>query len=327
MDAAYHYPPELLELLVQTIPRLCPSKPSVLDFFRGAGVQQAVLRDLAQQVATDRSKITKFAIVRTVLTRLNERGDATLRERREVIKRVVEFEDFSTCWPEDQLKAKGLVAEIRRVVQVKDAFSRINIERQKEADARKAEAAARAEERLKRDEAIEKALRDLRTAVTEADPQQRGKLLESAINSIFAAYRILVRESFRRVADKAPHAIEQIDGVIVLDGELYFVEVKWLSGRVSVDDVSRHLVRIYHRGYARGLFVSVAEFSAGAEDICREALQKTVVALALLEEIVTVLEERQDLTKFLRAKVHAAQIDKKPFVRVRPRAGSATGAV
>src|SRR5712692_1980458 len=120
MDEAYHYPPELLELLVETIPRLCPSKPSVLAFLRGAGVQHDVLRDLAQQVAKDRSKITKFAIVRAVLTRLNESGDARLRERREIVKRVVEFEDFSTCWPADQLKATG--RPVRRSIAISVAW-------------------------------------------------------------------------------------------------------------------------------------------------------------------------------------------------------------
>lgn len=40
MDTAYHYPPELLDLLVDTIPRLTRSKPEVLDFFRGAGVKE-----------------------------------------------------------------------------------------------------------------------------------------------------------------------------------------------------------------------------------------------------------------------------------------------
>ena len=33
-DDAYHYPPELLDLLIHTIPSLCRSKRAVLDFFR-----------------------------------------------------------------------------------------------------------------------------------------------------------------------------------------------------------------------------------------------------------------------------------------------------
>src|ERR1700730_6443378 len=79
-------------------------------------------------------------MVRTILDRLNARGEATLRERREVLRRVVEFANFDTCWPSDQLKAKGLVASIRDVVNQKDAFTRINQEREQERQARLAQA-------------------------------------------------------------------------------------------------------------------------------------------------------------------------------------------
>lgn len=64
-------------------------------------------------------------IVRTVLDRLNAKGKPSLLERREILKRVTEFEDFSTCWASDQLKAKGLVAEVSRVIGVKDSFTRM----------------------------------------------------------------------------------------------------------------------------------------------------------------------------------------------------------
>lgn len=143
MADAYHYPPELLALLVDTIPLLCRSKNDVLVFFRGAGTPEGILAPLAAQLRSDRKSLHKYDIARTVIEALNSRGDSTLRARREVVKRVVEFEDFSTCWPEDQLKAKGLVAEVRRVVNVKDSFTRMNQER--EAERAAAQAAARAE--------------------------------------------------------------------------------------------------------------------------------------------------------------------------------------
>ena len=55
---------------------------------------------------------------RTVLERLNTRGDVALQERREVLRRIVEFSNYDACWPNDQLKAKGLVASIRDIVTV-----------------------------------------------------------------------------------------------------------------------------------------------------------------------------------------------------------------
>ena len=125
MNIIYHYPPELLNLLIDTIPLLSRAKKDVLLFFRGAGVDNSIVDDLWLRVEQDRQNINKYEIVRTTLSRLNDKGEQTLRERREILKRVTEFEDFSTCWPNDQLKAKGLVAEIRRVVNVKDSFTRM----------------------------------------------------------------------------------------------------------------------------------------------------------------------------------------------------------
>ena len=96
MDISFHYPPELFQLLVDTIPLLCRSKLDVLLFFKGAGIDYQVMSDLWKRVETDRGNINKYEIVRTILTRINERSENTLRERREVLRRVTEFEDFST---------------------------------------------------------------------------------------------------------------------------------------------------------------------------------------------------------------------------------------
>jgi restriction system protein len=125
-DITFHYPHELTELLIETIPRLSKGKQGVLLFFRGAGVSDALMADLANRIRLTPKEINKFDIVRAVLTRINARGESALRERREILKRVTEFEDFSVCWENDQLKAKGLVSEIRRVINVKDSFTRMH---------------------------------------------------------------------------------------------------------------------------------------------------------------------------------------------------------
>jgi len=140
MNDKYHYPPEVINLLIDVIPLLCRSKKDVIMFFRGAGVSDNELSDMNNRVDNDRTNINKYEIARTILQCTNEKGDAGLRVRREIIKRVVEYEDFSTCWENDQLKAKGLVAELRRVVNVKDSFTRMNQEREKEKEIRTSEA-------------------------------------------------------------------------------------------------------------------------------------------------------------------------------------------
>jgi len=158
MDIVYHYPPELFQLLTDTIPLLCRSKRDLLLFFRGAGVSNDLYSDLAIAVQIDRDSISKFEIASRILKRLNDRGEASLRERREVLKRVVEFEDFSTCWPDDQLKAKGLVSEVRRVINVKDSFTRMRQERERE----KRKSKEKYEKEIKRKKKREEDIRVLR---------------------------------------------------------------------------------------------------------------------------------------------------------------------
>ena len=102
---------------------------------------------------TDKDSVKKHEIARSVLRSLNEGGDATLRQRREVVKRVCQFEDYSSCWESDRLKAQGLVARIGHVVNVKDSFTKMKGEQEKERSARQAEhlAAIRAKQ-AKREE-------------------------------------------------------------------------------------------------------------------------------------------------------------------------------
>jgi hypothetical protein len=122
MDIIFHYPPELMSLLIEAIPRLCRSYEDMLTFFQGAGVEFAITADLWVQVEEDRKKLNKLKklsksqIARAVLSRLNKKGEATLRERREILKRVAEFEDFSICWEKDRLEAQGLVSRVRSLV-------------------------------------------------------------------------------------------------------------------------------------------------------------------------------------------------------------------
>jgi hypothetical protein len=132
----FHYPPELLNLLVDSVPLLNRSKRDMLLFFEGAGVPSRVLRDLHQRLASDRESLSKYEIARTVLQRLNQGGERMLRERREVLRRVVQFTNFDACWSDDRLKAKGAVASVRAIVEEKDAFTRMNQAREEERQSR-----------------------------------------------------------------------------------------------------------------------------------------------------------------------------------------------
>jgi restriction system protein len=314
----FHYPPEVLQNLKDLIPLLCRSKKDVLTFFQGAGVPEPMLSDLRKQVQLNRDGISKYEIVRTVLERLNTRKDTHLRELREVVRRVTEFEDFSTCWPADQLKAKGLVAELRRIVDVKDAFTKMRIERENEAKKAMAEAERKTRAAQQRREKIDGIATDLFALFAELDAHKRGKALEGVLNRLFEAYGMSIREAFTVKGTCGEGVIEQIDGVVEIDGDLYLVEMKWWNGSIGPGEISPHIVRIFNRGsQVKGIFISYSKYTDAALETCKQALSAgAVVALCTLQEIVTVLERHEqgaDLRAMLRAKVHAALLDKRPW--------------
>ncbi|TPA31622.1 restriction endonuclease [Burkholderia pseudomallei] len=313
-DITFHYPPELFNLLVDVLPLLNRSKRDVLVFFRGAGVPDSMTSDIAARLRATPKDVNKYDMVRTVLERLNAKGESALRERREVLRRVVDFTNFDTCWPDDQLKAKGLVASIREVVNQKDAFTRMNNAREEERQARLAEAQRVATEKRERSSKIEAAKQELYSLFGAAiTAQDRGKKLETALNNLFQAYGVLVHKAFHLVGEAGEGIVEQIDGVIELAGVLYFVEMKWYRNPVGKPEISEHLVRLMSRAEVRGIFISASDYTEPAIHTVREFLQHKVLVLATLQEFVRLLEQQQDLAEFLARKVQAAQIYKNPY--------------
>ena len=135
LDISYHYPPELLELLCDAVPALFRSKQGVIDFFVGAGVPNKFLGDWKIKLKQDKDSVKKHEIARSVLCRLNDAGEPALGTPPRGHKANIEFDDFSSCWENDRYKAQGLVSQIQKLVNVKDSFTRINLEREKRAQA------------------------------------------------------------------------------------------------------------------------------------------------------------------------------------------------
>lgn len=317
MAEQFHYPPEVFNLLVDTIPLLCRSKKDVVLFFQGAGVAQDDLAEVARIVRSNPDSINKYDIARNVLTKVNARGDSGLGARREIIKRIVEFEEFSTCWPNDQLKAKGLVADLRKIVNVKDSFTRMKQERDTEREQvlarQRAEQAAAAEKRAK----IEDVSKRLFALFSMDDkPQERGKLLEAVLNDLFKAYGIHVREDFRRKSPDTGTVLEQIDGVIELDGAIHLVEMKWLNAPVGIGEFSPHLSRLFMRANAHGIFIATNGYTESVLTECKNALNLKTIFLCSLQEFVMLLQRQGDLVALLKKKSQTAIIDKNPYLEV-----------
>ncbi|KAA6320280.1 hypothetical protein EZS27_029928, partial [termite gut metagenome] len=274
MNDVYHYPPDLFDLVVQTIPLLNRSKKAVLTFFNGAGVDTSIYTDISLKVNTSPDTISKYEICRIILERINQNSDKYLRERREVLKRITEFEAFSICWESDQLKAKGLISEIQKVINVKDSFTRMRQERENEQSLRKKEYQDKIVELNKQRALLDKLKKELYSLFAETNPQKRGKALESVLNNYFKFYQILVKDDFRRTGDVGEGVVEQIDGIIEIDNQIYLVEMKWKKDPIGGNDIFSHLGRIYHRANAHGIFISASGYSPSGITAAKEALIK-----------------------------------------------------
>jgi hypothetical protein len=317
MADSFHYSPEIVQLLINTIPLLCRSKKDVILFFQGAGVESTDLAEMAVIVQNDPDSINKFEIARNLITKINTRGDSGLKVRREIIKRVVEFESFENCWEKDQYKAKGLVTSIREAVNKKDAFTRMKQERDAERSERVAQQQIErslAAEKRKKLEAINQRLSAL--FMMDDKPQERGKLLEGVLNDLFRAYGILVREDFRRKAPDTAVVVEQIDGVIELDGTIHLVEMKWLNTAIGIGEFSPHLSRLFMRANANGIFIATNGYASSVLSECRTALSHKTLFLCSLHEIILLLQRKDDLIAFLKRKSQAAIVDKEPFLEI-----------
>lgn len=308
----YHYPPDLVAVLVDTIPILVRSKPDTLEFFRGAGVAPKHLADLERRLVADRNSVGKYEIARTVINRINAEGESGLRTRREIVRRVVDWGDFSICWPEKALQAQGLVAKVRDLVNVKDAVTRMQQEREQERQERlrpQREAAAAAERKRTEREAL---LRELGALFPMANAHQRGLAFERLLNQIFKLDGLNVREGFA-LSTESGQIGEQIDGLIEHGSQPYLVEAKWWKNPLGVDGVAQHLVRVYSRPGVHGLIVSASEFADTAVQQCRHALTQRVIVLAELREIVMLLERHGNFATWLQAKTRAAAVDRNPL--------------
>ncbi len=314
-EDSYHYPTELLLLLQKCIPLLCPAKKDVFQFFRAAGTASRYYSDWQNRWSANPASVGKYEDVRDVLKRLNEdKTDLGLRQRREIIKRVTAWESFSTLWPDDQLKAKGLVAEIQQVVNATDSFTRmkqaLETEQREKREAKQKELAAERAKRAQRAELH----REIGGLFNEPNHQKRGKALESLLNRLFASFDILVREAFTIRGDLGEGVIAQLDGALTIDGDYYLVEMKWLKEKVGPEDISPHVVRVLHRSEAaRGIFISATDYTPGAIHMLREALNFRTHVAAGLHELIFALEKETDLKDLFRRKIQSAIIDKNPL--------------
>jgi hypothetical protein len=90
--------------------------------------------------------------------------------------------------------------------------------------------------------------------------------------------------------------------------------MKWKQEAIDVMDVSRHLTRIILRSEPKGIFISYSRYTDAAIQTCREALTKATIVLCTVEELVKLLESKQNFKSFLNEKIKAATLTKNPLL-------------
>jgi hypothetical protein len=131
---------------------------------------------------------------------------------------------------------------------------------------------------------------------------------------MFDAEGVAVREPFTR-RDESGVPLEQVDGAIDVDGELYLVEAKWLATPMGVEHVNPHISRLFVRGDARGLVLSASGYTSSAVAAARDALSVKTVILCELEELLRLFGTDTPLVQYLRYKIQAAVLNKQPLYK------------
>src|SRR5271166_4832188 len=115
LDRSYHYPVEVLELFVETIPRLIKTRADIFGFFEDAGAPKELIAEWRAKLHPGRMNISKFHLARGLLRGLNALGDDGHAVRREVLSRLARHVDFSAGWEDDRRRAEELVSRIREL--------------------------------------------------------------------------------------------------------------------------------------------------------------------------------------------------------------------
>jgi len=311
LDRSYHYPPEVLELLVDTIPRLIKTKAGLLEFFEETGAPQQLLAEWRTKLRQDRASVSKYHLARGLLRGLNALGDEARPVRHEVLRRLARQADFSAGWEDDRGRAEELVATIRELAGETDACTwHADCEEALTRQATVGRYHARLKHTEDRREALAALKRDLYQAFRVAVPSERRAILATVLPRLFTYHGIPIRQA------STASPVSEVALLIDFDGTRYLVELRWADRPLDFRQLAPHLVTLYGWPDLRGLLISSSGFTDQAIRDLGSILPPRLV-LCRLQEIVLLLEEGRDLKGLLRAKIRAAEAEQKAFVRLR----------
>jgi hypothetical protein len=146
---------------------------------------------------------------------------------------------------------------------------------------------------------FEKYLKELQElAKMNEEPQERGFAFEKYLKSLFEAFSLQPRGSFKIIG-------EQIDGSFILKDEFYLLEARWTSKPIDKGQLVIFNEKVSSKsGFTRGLFISFSDFSS--EAITSFASGRTInIILMTVQELAIILSKQQNLEKVLWQKVRA----------------------
>lgn len=313
MAIAYHFPPDLFNLLVDAIPRINRTKKDLLSFFKNVGTPTPILNKYYSIVRSDPKQISKKDITREVLEQLNSNdSNEYLGIRRQLIYRIVNFTAFDTCYENDIDAAKARIYEIKQLVNLKDSITKheqfLENERQEKIKTKQQQLNLINASKTN----YNKILDNFNKLFTIPNPQLRGKELEVVLNNLFTFFKIGIRESFCISDEETGKIYEQIDGVVELNNYLTLIEMKWESSPIGVNKVSRFMTRVFLRNNVDGIIISYSSFTDTAYPVVKEGLNQKTVALVDLQDIYKLLTLKKDLPTYFTSLIREVRLYKNP---------------
>ncbi len=148
----------------------------------------------------------------------------------------------------------------------------------------------------------------------------RGLATERSTRDLFRRAGLLVEDGIN-VRMPRSGIVEQIDGVVELDGHRYLLEVRDHHAPLSAEELAWPLLKARSRAGVGLIVVSAGGYTQPAIERCRGALRELVVVLVHLDELVALQDPKGELPDLLRTKVRAAELHRDPYWRADGRPG------
>lgn len=253
-----------------------------------AGVPKALVEKYGDE--------SKFILVRSVLSELDELGDAGVRVQRQLARELAAMRTVAD--PDNRAAGLAALTDLRAVAEREEVIESDDQKRAERDEQKRAR-----EEGQRVASARAKGLAELNAtfmllATQESEVQQRGYELERLLEKLFKLHDIDFSPPFRK------GSVEQTDGFFKFGGFEYLIEARWRSNPPSVGELRSFSGKVKSRiESTRGLFVSVASFRP---EVLAEGA--TLLNLVLMDgqDLALILEGRISLTEALRTKLDRA---------------------